>query len=140
MGRMLSKTTMPILKKNVKTAKAIKTVKTVMGTKAKKSAERAPRAHLGSLELMVLLAVSRLKDKAYGASIVAAIQKNADVKTKIGAVYTSLSRMIEKKLIKSKMGESTSVRGGRAKKFYVLTVPGEKAMAKSVQAIKKLAA
>lgn len=89
---------------------------------------------------MVLLAVSRLKDKAYGASIVTSIHKNANLKTKIGAVYTSLSRMIEKKLIKSKMGESTSVRGGRAKKYYALTVTGEKAMEKSVQAIKKLAA
>lgn len=131
MGLMLSKTTMPILKKEVKTKKT---------TKVKKSAERALRAHLGSLELMVLLAISRLKDKAYGASIVQSIQKNADMKTKIGAVYTSLSRMIEKKLIRSKMGMSTPARGGRAKKFYVLTVAGEKAMSKSVQAIRKLAA
>jgi len=128
---------MPLIKNNTKTAKAAKPAKT---TKAKKSTERAPRLHLGSLELMVLLAVSRLKDKAYGASIVQSIHKNANVKTKIGAVYTSLSRMIEKKLIRSKMGESTSVRGGRAKKFYVLTAAGEKAMDKSVTAIKKLAA
>jgi PadR family transcriptional regulator, regulatory protein PadR len=119
---------MPIIKKKTKTAKT------------KKSTEHVPRAHLGSLELMVLLAVSRLKDKAYGASIVGSIQKNANVRTKIGAVYTSLSRMIDKKLIKSKLGESTSVRGGRAKRYYALTMTGEKAMTKSVQAIKKLAA
>lgn len=122
---------MPIIKKSTK---AVKT------TKTKKSVERALRGHLGSLELMVLLAVSRLKDKAYGASIAMSIQKNANTSTKIGAVYTSLSRMIEKKLIRSKMGESTSVRGGRAKRYYALTVAGEKAMTKSVQAIRKLAA
>ncbi len=128
MGPVLSKNTMPLIKKTTNT------------TKTKKSTKRAPRAHLGSLELMVLLAVFRLKDKAYGASIVASIQKNANMRTKIGAVYTSLSRMIDKKLINTKTGESTAVRGGRAKKYYTLTMTGEKAMAKSVQAIKKLAA
>jgi PadR family transcriptional regulator, regulatory protein PadR len=130
---------MPIIKKNTKkTSKPV--AKATKTKKSPKSAERAPRMHLGSLELMVLLAVSRLKDKAYGASIVGAIKANAKVETKIGAVYTSLSRMIEKKLIRSKMGEATSVRGGRAKKYYALTAAGEKAMEKSVQAIKKLAA
>lgn len=138
MGGALSKTTMPILKKKTKTSKPV-----AKATKTKKSTklpERAPRLHLGSLELMVLLAIHRLKDKAYGASIVAAIKDNAKLKTKIGAVYTSLSRMIEKKLIRSKMGQSTPARGGRAKKFYALTAAGDKAMERSVQAIKKLAA
>ena len=127
---------MPIIKK----VSTKKTKKAAIPRKGAVSSDHAPRAHLGSLELMVLLAVARLKDKAYGASIVQSIWKNTNVETKIGAVYTSLSRMIEKKLIKSKMGESTPARGGRAKKYYALTVTGEKAMTKSVQAIKKLAA
>lgn len=89
---------------------------------------------------MLLLTVAHLKDKAYGTGIVAHIQKNTGVKTKIGAVYTSLARMIEKKIIKSKMGDSTPVRGGRAKRYYELTASGHKTMTKSLQAIKKLAA
>ena len=126
---------MPIIKK-----KTTMKTKTTKKSTTKRSIERTPRSHLGSLELMLLLTVARLKDKAHGSSIVTHIQKSTSVQTRIGAVYTSLSRMMEKKFIKAKMGKSTPVRGGRAKKFSALTVAGKKAMDKSVQAIRKLAA
>jgi PadR family transcriptional regulator len=98
------------------------------------------RSHLGSLELLVLLAISKLKDKAYGAGISKAIVEKTGIPAHLGAVYTSLTRLERKKLVKSMMGEATSIRGGRAKKYYSLSVEGKRVLDKSLTGIKKLAA
>lgn len=98
------------------------------------------RSYLGSLELLVMLAIDRLDKDAYGAGISKAIIDTAGISAHIGAVYTSLIRLENKKLIRSAMGKAMPKRGGKAKRFYILTERGRTLLDRSVNGIKKLAA
>ena len=70
--------------------------------------------HLGEFELLVLSALLRLGDDAYGVAIRAEIEERAGRNASIGAVYATLERLEKKGLIRSRMGEATPERGGRA--------------------------
>jgi len=80
---------------------------------------------VGELELAALLAVVRLGEQAYGASIRRDLSERARRDYAIGAIYTTLQRLEDKKLITSSMSEPTAVRGGRAKRCYRATPAGD---------------
>src|SRR5689334_12576298 len=84
-------------------------------------------AYIAEFEELVLLAILKLGSNAYGASIYEAL-KEAGRATSIGALYTTLSRMEEKKLVESWVGESTPERGGRAKKYFKVKANGIEAV------------
>jgi DNA-binding PadR family transcriptional regulator len=79
------------------------------------------RSFLGEFELLVLLAVLRLKDEAYGVPIGAEIQKRTGREVALGSVYGALERLERTGLISSRFGESTPERGGRAKRYFTVT-------------------
>jgi PadR family transcriptional regulator, regulatory protein PadR len=83
-----------------------------------------PRAYLGEFELMVLLAVIRLGDDAYGVPISREIEQRTGREAALGSVYAALERMEEKSLVTSRLGEATAVRGGRAKRFFRVSAQG----------------
>ncbi|NVK58329.1 MAG: helix-turn-helix transcriptional regulator [Alteromonadaceae bacterium] len=90
---------------------------------------------LGEFEQYVILAVLRLDQQAYGSSIRQLLHDVIHRDVSIGALYTTLSRLEEKGLVESKMGEATAQRGGRAKKFFVVTGAGKQALQQSRQAL-----
>ena len=79
---------------------------------------------LGEFEQIVLLAILRLDTSAYGVTIQAEIKSCAGRTTTPGALYTTLDRLEHKGLLSSRCGESTAARGGRAKRFYLVTREG----------------
>lgn len=83
---------------------------------------------LGDLEKLVLLAVLRLGEKAYGASIRTELGKRAGRSVTVSTVYVTLMRLNEKGLVESWMGEPTGVRGGKAKRHFRLSVEGAAAL------------
>jgi len=80
-----------------------------------------PRAYLGEFELMVLLAVIRLGEDAYGVPISREIEQRSGREAALGSVYGALERLEEKGLVRSRLGERTPERGGRAKRFFRVT-------------------
>lgn len=82
------------------------------------------RPYLGEFELMVLLALLRLGDRAYGVPISMEIEKQAGREVALGSVYAALERLEEKGLVASEMGEPTAERGGRAKRYFHITKKG----------------
>ena len=80
---------------------------------------------LGEFEQIVLLAILRLGDSAYGVRIAAEIEACARRRTTPGALYTTLERLERKGLVTARSGEPTPERGGRAKRFYRLTKEGQ---------------
>ena len=94
--------------------------------------------NLGEFEQFVLLAILRLKENAYGVSIRSEISKRTGRDTAPGALYTTLDRLEEKGFVKSRMGEPTQERGGRAKRFYTVTASGINAIARSQRAYQSL--
>jgi PadR family transcriptional regulator PadR len=83
---------------------------------------------LGEFEHIVLLALLRLGDNAYGMSVRITIQELINRDISIGAIYTTLERLEQKGFVESRLGEATSKRGGRAKKYFSVTGSGRKAL------------
>jgi PadR family transcriptional regulator PadR len=79
---------------------------------------------VGQLELMVLLAVMRLGDEAYGVPIARAIETSRGREVALGRIYFALGQLEKRQLIASSMGPPTSERGGRAKRYFTITAEG----------------
>jgi DNA-binding PadR family transcriptional regulator len=81
---------------------------------------------LGEFEELVLLLVAALHDEAYGVAILENLEEKLERKVNISAIHVALKRMEDKGFVKSRFGGVTSDRGGRRKKFYVITALGKK--------------
>jgi PadR family transcriptional regulator PadR len=81
---------------------------------------------LGEFEELVLLMVAALHDEAYGVAILEALEKKLKKKGNISAVHVALKRIEDKGFVKSRFGGITEDRGGRRKKYYVITALGKK--------------
>jgi DNA-binding PadR family transcriptional regulator len=98
------------------------------------------RDSLGDFEQLVLLAILRLPDEAYGLRIQAEIEVRAHRTASLGMVYTALERLEHKKFVSSWSGGATSERGGRSKRFFKVEATGMQALRKALAATKKMAA
>ena len=82
---------------------------------------------LGEFEYLVLAAAARLGEDAYGANIRQEMEATTQRACSIGALYTTLDRLEAKGFIKTRMGDATAERGGRAKRMVRITREGKKA-------------
>jgi PadR family transcriptional regulator, regulatory protein PadR len=82
------------------------------------------RDYLGSFELMVLLALIRLGDDAYGVPISEEIEAQSGREVALASVYAALQRLEVKGLVSSWLGEPTPERGGKAKKHFRISARG----------------
>jgi PadR family transcriptional regulator PadR len=97
-----------------------------------------PRPHLAEFELMVMLALIRLDEDAYGVPILREIEKHTGREASLGSVYAALDRLEKKSFVSSTLGESTPERGGRAKRYFQVTKPGLREVRKARQALIKM--
>ncbi len=90
-----------------------------------------PPTYLGEFEQIVLLAVLRLGEKAYGVPIRAEIESRAGRKVTVGALYATLDRLEAKGLVHSWFADPTAQRGGRSKRYFKLLPAGVTALSGS---------
>jgi len=83
---------------------------------------------LTKLEELVLIAVLRLKDKAYGISIYDFIVNITGKEVSVSSVYFPLERLVRKGYLQTLKGEPTPKRGGMSKRYYRLTQAGIRAL------------
>ncbi len=83
---------------------------------------------LGRTEETILLSIWRLQDDAYGVSIRSDLKDRTDSEWSLGAIYSPLQRLERKGLVRTRMGDPESRRGGRRKVFYELTRKGKQAL------------
>jgi PadR family transcriptional regulator, regulatory protein PadR len=83
---------------------------------------------LGEFEHVVLLAILRLGDAAYGVTIRNEIKERTGREPTPGALYTTLDRLEDKGLLTSSMGDPTPQRGGRAKRYVAVSARGMEAV------------
>ncbi len=81
---------------------------------------------LGEFQELVLLIVAALNKEAYGVGILRSLQKETGKKINISAIHKALKRMEEKGFVESHYGGITNERGGRRKKYYLITALGKK--------------
>ena len=82
------------------------------------------RRLLTDFELMILLAILRVADDAYGVRIAREIEETAGRSAQLAAIYAALDRMESRGLVGSTLGEPTPERGGRAKRLFRVTPKG----------------
>jgi PadR family transcriptional regulator PadR len=90
---------------------------------------------LGEFEHIVLLAVWRLSDTAYGMSVRREIADRTGRDVSIGAVYATLERLAAKGLVTSALSDPTPERGGRAKRSFRVTGAGVDAVNRTRQGL-----
>ena len=94
--------------------------------------------NLSELEQLVLLALLRLGDAAYGVSITAELNQRAGRSVNFATVYKTLIRLETKGMVATRLGEPTPERGGRRKRYYHLNPGGRAALAASLGAIQRM--
>ena len=96
------------------------------------------RNYIGDFELMVMLALLRLGEGAYGVPISREIEQQCGRDVALGSVYATLERLEEKGLVSSDLGEPTPERGGRAKRYFSLTRKGLREVRETRRALIRL--
>jgi DNA-binding PadR family transcriptional regulator len=94
---------------------------------------------LGEVELLVLLAVLRLKDEAYAVPIRAVIEDEAGVALSRGTIYVTLERLERKGYVTSWFSDPQAIRGGKARRFFRMKPPGLSALKSARNAVDRLA-
>jgi PadR family transcriptional regulator PadR len=95
-------------------------------------------AYLGEFEQIVLLALLRLRERAYGMRIRQEIEQRTGRSVSIGAIYATLDRMQLKGYVSSWLADPTAERGGRAKRFFKMEAAGVSALKRSQNALNRM--
>lgn len=93
---------------------------------------------LGELEQLVLLALLRLGDQAYGVAVQREIAEHARRSLSYATIYTTLNRLEGKGLVATRLGEATAERGGRRKTYYTVSRDGRLAVQDSLRALRTM--
>lgn len=96
------------------------------------------RDYLGEFEHIVILALLRLENRAYGVTVRQEIEHRTRREVSIGAVYATLDRLELKGYVRSRRGEPTPERGGRSKRFFRVTAQGAAALSRTHRALRRM--
>src|ERR1700736_5653881 len=96
------------------------------------------RDFLGEFEHIIVLALLRLEDRAYGVTVRQEIEFRTKREVSIGAVYATLNRLETKGYVRSRRGDPTPERGGRSKRFFRVTAKGVAAVNRTQRALQSM--
>ncbi|MEQ9301971.1 MAG: helix-turn-helix transcriptional regulator [Cyclobacteriaceae bacterium] len=88
---------------------------------------------LGEFEEIVMLTIGVLNDNAYGLAIKKEIEERTSRSVSMGALHTALYRLEDKGFLTSELGEATKVRGGKPKRFFKVTIFGQKNLQQAME-------
>ena len=83
---------------------------------------------LSRAEELVMLAILRLKEKAYCLEILEQLENATGKKWTLGGVYAPLNRLEKNGLIDSFLGAHSPEKGGKSKRYYRVTKLGIEAL------------
>jgi len=84
-------------------------------------------------EEMVLLAIWKLKDNAYGVTIRKQVSRSTNRLFPYGTLYSILDKLTKKYLITKIVSEPLPRRGGRSRNYYSITADGISALRVALQ-------
>jgi PadR family transcriptional regulator PadR len=94
--------------------------------------------YLGNSDLMVLLALQRLGEDAYGVTIAEELELQTGHGVIVATVYATLDRLEKRGFVASRVGEVTPERGGRAKRYFHITNAGLRAVSEARRSLTRL--
>ncbi len=77
---------------------------------------------------ILILAILRLKENAYGTTIIKEVKKRTGKELTFGSLWVSLDSLYKRGMINKRLADDTPLRGGRKKIYYTLTISGVKAL------------
>ena len=83
-----------------------------------------PQPSLSELEQLLILAVARTEEAAYGVTLRREIEQRSGRSVSMAAVYAGLDRLEGRRLLRHRLSASTPERGGRRRKLYRITKGG----------------
>lgn len=95
--------------------------------------------YLGEFEYAILLAVLQAGDEAYAVPVRGILEDRTGRPVARGALYTGLERLEAKGCLRSRMGDPTPERGGRARRYFTVTPLGLRALKSTHTAFARLA-
>jgi PadR family transcriptional regulator PadR len=96
------------------------------------------RSPLGEFELLVLLAVMRAGDEAYGSTILSELHERSGRPVARGALYVTLDRLEAKGLLASRAEPGPPARGGRPRRYYTVRPVGLESLRQSLDALSRM--
>jgi DNA-binding PadR family transcriptional regulator len=93
---------------------------------------------MGEFEQLVLLALLRQGNDAYGMEVRVEIERRTGREVSYGAVYTTLDRLERKGFVAHRMGEAIPERGGRARKYFTVRPAGREALRGTQRALTEM--
>jgi PadR family transcriptional regulator, regulatory protein PadR len=101
-------------------------------------AVKAPGPYLGEFEYAVLLAILHVETGAYAVPVRAVLEERTGRPVARGALYTALERLEAKGCLRSRMGDPTPERGGRARRYFTVTPLGMRTLKSTHAALANL--
>jgi DNA-binding PadR family transcriptional regulator len=95
---------------------------------------------IGEFEQLVLLALVRVGEGAYGVPIHEELAARARRAVSVAAVYKTLERLEAKGYVSTRVGEPTAERGGRRRKYFKLEPRGRQALRESLATLRRMTA
>jgi len=83
---------------------------------------------LSRSEEIVLLAILKLQDNAYGVTIREQVSTETGHEWSFGAIYKPLKTLVHRNYVEKRISKPCAERGGRSKYMYRLTPSGEEAL------------
>jgi DNA-binding PadR family transcriptional regulator len=93
---------------------------------------------IGEFEQLLLLAVLRLGDDAYGVSIRRVIEEATGRRVTAGAVYTALGRLESRGLVASSPGQTIPERTGMRRRYYRVRPEGARVVARTMRQLQAM--
>jgi DNA-binding PadR family transcriptional regulator len=94
---------------------------------------------LGDLEQLVMLAVLRIGEDAYGVRVSEEIARHGGRDLTFATIHKALERLEAKGYVRSHLGDPTPVRGGRAKRYFAVTAQGKRVLRQELAIIRQMA-
>jgi DNA-binding PadR family transcriptional regulator len=92
----------------------------------------------GSFEQLVLLAVLRLGDRAYGMTVRQELELQMRQAVSLGAVYATLERLEGKGYVRSRAAAGGPEREGRGRRFFEVEGAGVEALRRALDALDRM--
>ena len=92
----------------------------------------------GSFEQLVLLAVLRLGERAYGMTVRQELEEQTENAVSLGAVYATLERLEKKGYVSPRSAPGGAEREGRAKRFFIVEGAGVQALRRALEALDRM--
>jgi PadR family transcriptional regulator, regulatory protein PadR len=82
------------------------------------------RVYLGEFEHLVLLAILRLGGDAYAPAIMTELERKTGRVPSPGSIYVTLDRLETKGLVRSRLADASTERGGRPRRYLTVSALG----------------